>query len=444
MSAPSSRHRGALAVALITGALAFLSLPWIVARVVARGRFSLAYSTLGAGPDGTRGLYEVLRTRGHRVARQMEDVLDFAPGGVFVALGGCDHFAARPLTRPEREVLTEWIHAGGLFVVAGIDLGEVAGDVHVDMPSIDECIDEDSVLASMSRASRTVSEENVTGGQDDAGGVDETSREVEDPARLRPLSERDAAFAGLSGLAMRRAGTITSPSSETRVLFTDGDALRGIYLPRGAGGVVVLASASPFQNRDLVSARGAALFVRILEVFGATGPIVFDEYHLGAGGSRSTVEYLVARGWAPMLLQALVLLFVWVLFMRRRLGLRARSEEPLPVTTASFVGGVSVLYEKADDRPGTARTLVDDALRRVVEAHRLRGVDPEAIARELERRRRREAAEAVRQLAALADTTTKTTKLVELIEAIDRSLDVALADTSARRVASPPAKETKT
>src|SRR6185369_1339779 len=94
----------------------------------------------------------------------------------------------------------------------------------------------------------------------------------------------------------------------------DDTLVRGVALRRDRGWVIALASGSPFQNRDLRTSDGGPLLARLLDAYAARGaPVLFDEYHLGVGDSRSTMRYLADAGYGPLALQAvlLVALVLW-------------------------------------------------------------------------------------------------------------------------------------
>ncbi|MBC7171398.1 MAG: DUF4350 domain-containing protein, partial [Polyangiaceae bacterium] len=89
------------------------------ARVAERGRYAAAYSSLGAGPDGTRGLFLVAESLGASPIRFTRDLTTLPAGGMLLALGGCSLDAHRPVRRLESEALESWVERGGVLIVAG-------------------------------------------------------------------------------------------------------------------------------------------------------------------------------------------------------------------------------------------------------------------------------------------------------------------------------------
>lgn len=428
--APPARPRW-LAWALL-GAVAAVGVGAIAVRVTERGRFALPYSTYGAGPDGTRALFTVLREEGLPVEPWTEDVGRLPSSGVLVLLGGCDHVGTRPMSRPERERLTQWIDRGGVFVVGGAG-GFVWPEIGASlrMRAMSDCL-EDPGLVSLARAA----EEEAEG--DDAPAalpppvappgtedVDPGNKpEILLPSPEETLEALDGGIPlaeptwgvpvgepliGLPLLGMRSAGAIElAPGADVRVLASTGGKLGIVEIRRGAGRVVVLASASLFQNRDLTEHGGAQVMMRLLthylsEPGAARTRVWFDEYHVGAGERRSMARYFGQVGVVPVLLQLLLGLGLLMLVRSRRFGavrdavLRPRS------STGAFVGGLAGLLRASRDRKGTLSIMTRAAVKRIAEAHHQTEQDPSALAEALELRGRKVAASAVRAAASIGD-----------------------------------------
>lgn len=142
----------------LMGLVALAAVGAIATRVTDRGRFALPYSTLSAGPDGTRALMAVLREGGLDAVPWTEDVGRLPPGGALVILGGCDHVGSRAMSRPERERLLEWIEDGGVFIVAGAG-GYVDDDLGATLHTrgLTQCL-ENPGLVSLARAAEEAGE----------------------------------------------------------------------------------------------------------------------------------------------------------------------------------------------------------------------------------------------------------------------------------------------
>ncbi|UJR81635.1 DUF4350 domain-containing protein [Sandaracinus amylolyticus] len=401
MSVALRRIGVALAIVIGLGASGL-----VCARVADRGRWALSYSTHGAGPDGARGLYLFAHERGVPVRRWSEDLGALPDGGMLVALGGCDHFGARAVSRPERERLVRWIEAGGTLVVAGANdyLPRELG-VALSGPSGEACLGRTGAFGMIVRAWERASED-----EDDEEVRDVTGRIARDPGRAADeLAPEDApppivsaravggSLLGMPSVGLRRAASVhvDDPASAT-VLLRIEERIAGVALSRGRGTVIALASASALQNRDLASTGGAALFARLLASH--EGPVYFDEYHLGVGAPRSFMRWVAEIGMMPLALQLLVVVLFFLWRASARFGGTRRDVEPSPATTASLVGAVGNLFAKSEDASGALALIARHALTRIAAHHRLEGVPHERLEGELARRKRHDAADAVRRI----------------------------------------------
>ncbi len=472
-------------------------------RVSDRGRFALSYSTYGAGPEGSRAVFELTRASGFDAQRWNEDVADLPQPATLVAIGGCDHLQSRPLSRPEREALLRWVEAGGTWIVAGAT--EVLEDhtfgVRLTVADASRCSEDDGLLGMVIRADRrarerareereaaedggvapsdagvtpadsapigpaptdpapleeSVSREGTEGDASmdpaaDAGveyveygtevGVDWDKPEPqEDPidALSRSLGmettiERewaraeDGPLAGMPTAGLRHPGWIAVDDDVPHeVLATvDGKAV-AVVVPRGEGRIVVVASGSAFQNRDLVIAEGAPLFVRLLHLY-ARGPVLFDEYHLGAGEARSTMRYLFQRGAGALVFHLLVVLAIVLVRSGTRFGATRKDRAVEAVTTASFVAAIGALFSKVKDPRGSFQILARRGYARIAEHHHLDELDPARLETALRARKRVAAADAVRDLAKLAKDG-KTQSLAHATRELDDLVRRAVSD----------------
>jgi hypothetical protein len=447
-------NRASTAVIAASTVLALGALLAMCGRVTDRGRFALSYSTYGAGPAGSRAAFELARASGFEARRWNEDVAELPSPATLVAIGGCDHLQSRPMSRPEREALLRWIEAGGTWMVLGAtELLEEDHGFGVRLTAIDpdRCAEDDGLYGMVLRADRRTREreraERETardaGPAEDAPPAPEESAErapVDDPLRAleRTLAgaEEDerlwAVIAGgpLTGLAppgFRLAGLIdVDDAVEHEVLAELAGKHAIVVVPRGRGRIVVAASGSPFQNRDLLEAEGAPLFARLLRAY-AQGPVLFDEYHLGAGGARSTMRYLFQRGAAPLALHLAIVLAIVLLRSGRRFGAPRKDAPPEVVTTASFVAAIGALFARVRDPRGSLEILVRRALARIAEHHHLDEIDAARLEKLLRGRRRERAADAVRDVARLADDA-RAVSLAEATRELDAMTERAVSD----------------
>jgi hypothetical protein len=405
-------------------------------RVSDRGRFALSYSTYGAGPEGARAAFELTRLSGWDARRWNEDVASLPSPATLVAIGGCDHLQSRAVTRPEREALLRWVEAGGTWIVAGATdmLDHASYGVRLTSPGLDRCLEDDGLLGMMIRAERQARE---TRRAREAGPEPEPEPEpvpepepdtaadpfdkpppLEDPvaALAETLggadpSEREWAgawegpLAGMPMAGLRRSGFIEIEDDVPHEVLARIEGKAAIVVvPRGRGRIVVLSSGSAFQNRDLVEAEGAPLLVRLLRLYANDGPVLFDEYHLGAGEARSTMRYLFQLGAGPLAAHLLLVVALLVLRAGARFGAPRREREAEPVTTASFVSAVGALFAKVRDPRGSLEILARRAYARIAAHHHVDELDPVRLERALRERRRTAAADAVQQISALAGT----------------------------------------
>lgn len=427
-------------------------------RVSERGRFALAYSTYGAGPSGTRALFELVRASGFRAERWNQEVSSLPSDSALVVIGGCDQIMPRPLSRPEREALVRWVNAGGVLVVAGAS--EVAHDAlggTLENPPEESCVDGDGAIAMMMRANARAERESLEreratqdAGPNDAAPNDPDAGPSESDAGLgvapadfdefeetfdhtlspvegeptswaQPTSE---VFRGLPEMALRRRARIhVEASAESEVLSSVASEPAAVAIRRGEGQVILLATGSSFQNRDLAEYEGAPAFLRLLNHYAPGRRILFDEFHVGAGETRSTMRYMMQLGLGPMLAQ---LLFVLALFLgaaMQRFGSAQNAVARARVTTASFVAGVGALFSKLGDPNGSLGLLTKRAIRQIAEHHHIDESVPLKLEAALRARKREDVADAVRDIAGL---TTK--ELVQGTRELDKLVEKALRE----------------
>jgi hypothetical protein len=401
-------------------------------RVAARGRYAFPYSTYGAGPDGTKALFVYAQEAGLAPRRWVQDLEGLPRRALLVAIGGCDQASNRKLSRYEISELSGWIDGGGVLLVAGAHdyLWDEAG-VALDPPP--GCVVDEMLAAELARAERG-EEDGPAGEEGDGAGAEPDAAEIvsallDEPEDTPPVWVNGAGvLSGLGPIPISKPGSIRTTLPDPEPLFTAGKHSEpyGMLLRRGDGAIVVLSSASLFQNSDLLKADGGVVFARLARALVPEGPILFDEYHLGVGERRSLGRYVRDVSGAPFVLQILIVIGFALLALGVRFGRPIRKLAPVPGGTASYVEGVGDLYARTSDAPAALALVAAHGLDEVAEHHHLTRVSPARMEEILLERGRKEAAGAVRRLAALADRAPiKGRQLVESVNEVDALVALA-------------------
>lgn len=423
------------------------------ARVMSRGRFALRYSTLGAGPEGTRGAFLLTRSLGASPVRLTEDFGALPEGAMLVALGGCDHTASRELSGLERRELTAWIERGGVLVVAGAG-GYLSEDLGVSITPLSPWACDGSAFGRIAGAIDAIEDapEEPGGVGDDPVSGDPGVWAPDDPLgpdawdegldsgvdsdglpRLRwaaPIAE-PLLGAPLVGLRAQGSLRISDPAatpsaaSATTILESEGLPV-GVVIERGRGRVIALASATFLTNRDLITSGGAAVFSRLVRAYAPGGVVLFDEYHLGAGERRSFVRYLVQAGFLPVALQGLLVALLLAYRRSARFGAPLLAPPKQPQATASFVMAVGSLFRASRDAQGALGLLVKGAIDRIARHHHELPGEPAAVAARLRARKREAAAALVDEVHALGAPLSHRQELGERARALDAVVARAL------------------
>ncbi|MCB9657395.1 MAG: DUF4350 domain-containing protein [Sandaracinaceae bacterium] len=417
------------------------------ARVADRGRYAAPLSTYSAGPDGARAVYDLIASHGRPVQRWVEDLWALPPDGALVALGGCEAALHRPLSRYEAERLHEWVSAGGTLMVFGAhdylptdfpirlqrasgvcgppDLAEVLGELQRGAPSQSE---------------PPAVEPPEPGGADpesadaDAARLQEAESKELDPWYLATGADGEAVYGAvanegplsdLGGVPMSRPARLVRgdlrDNADVQVLAGFGGRDAVLALELGQGHVILVASASMLANERVLSQHGGVLISRLVDAYAPAGaPVVFDEYHLGTGGTRSLVRYLRQVGVSVVLLQLLFLGALWLLRSGRPLGELEEPASQPPGGTVSYVAATSALYARSADRGGVLRVLLVRALDRVATHQRIHARRPEQVVGQLRALGRHQAADATEALLQLfAEPVTSEKALLTLTQRVD-------------------------
>lgn len=440
------------AMRLLAGAALLLgcaALFGMCARVSERGRFALAYSTYGAGHSGTRALFEFVRASGFPAERWNQEVASLPSQSALVVIGGCDQVQARPLSRPEREALVRWVEAGGVLIIAGAsEMAHTSLGGTLEDPPIESCVDGDGFFATMVRANQRAERERRAreqAGDSDAGVPDAEGEADAGPATptfeeaaetldhtISPVDGEPTSWAqatsevlrGIPDMGLRRRARIhVEANAESDVLASIGNEPTAVAIRRGEGHVILLATGSSFQNLDLARYEGAPVFLRLLRTYAPGRRILFDEFHVGAGETRSTMRYMMQLGMGPLLAQLLLVLALFLGRAMQRFGAEQKQIVQARITTTSFVAGVGALFSKLGDPNGSLALLTKRAIRRIAEHHHIDEVTPGKLEARLRERKRNDVADAVRDIAAL---TTK--ELVQGTRELDKLVEKALQD----------------
>lgn len=450
--------RGArLLLAALCGLLIFGG-GFVCQRVAERGRFASAFSSYGAGPNGTRGLFLLAEAQNARPMRWVEDLAALPDeGGMLVALGDCESGMARSLSRYEQHELEQWIAGGGVLLVAGArhylpkDLG-VAFE-----PSI-ECAELTPLLGKRSRSHDAEDEHEEREGSPSAeprgnqpatvdSGTGLSELELDDPELVWTSPVGDP-LRGLPPIAMHEPGRLVVDDDDQdseRVLLTMPDAPTmsdsavqreaAVVIDHGRGHVIALASASMLQNRALAFGDGGVMFARLLAAYAPVGPVLFDEYHLGVGERRSMMRYLRQVGVTPFALQLLLAALIALWRAGARFGALRRKIPPAPAGTASFVSALGGLFSRSSDPLGVLRILEHQALAHVAARHHLPQSNSHKLARALADRGLPQAAAAVRRISE-SERVLMAEKL-DLV-AVSKRIDAAVAEACATLPAAAP------
>lgn len=446
----------------VSALLAALLLGLTLRRVAERGRFARAFSSYGSGPTGVRALYLVLGELGFAPRRWSQDLARLPARGTLVALGDCDTHPARRLSRYEREELLSWVDRGGLLLVAGARYYLPAGlavafefDASCAAPNSDddaviaddapESPAPDAGVAPPSAAAASplerdagVRQPDAAVAQLDAGVGDEADDSEDEPDPEVWAVPMAPALQGLPIVRFRSPGRfklqeqadaetlLGAPEADT-ASSTGGLRPLAIALRHGQGHVIVLASANMLQNAELEASAGATLLRRLLESYGAGGPVLFDEYHLGVGERRSLMQYLRQLGGMPALCQLLgcVLILLWRAGARFG-GLQA-PELAAPAGTISFVTALGGLYQGVGDASAAVRLIARAALARIATHHGLTALRADALERALAERNAQAAQQAVRTIVAVVSSM-RSEPLPSVVQRIDAAEAGALAD----------------
>jgi hypothetical protein len=273
-------------------------------------------------PLGTKGLVEVLRQVGGRVAVSAEQ-----PGAATeTAL-----LLSDDLTPERRQGLLDWVGRGGTLVVAdpssGVTAVEQVGTTRVGL--FDAQIER----------------------------------------------RCDVAALGDVGRVSAPGGMVFEVPTGARACFPRNDGAWLLVQPLGAGNVVRLGGASALVNQELGEADNAVLLASLLVPAEGTAVQVLRPPLPGGGGAG--LGDLVAPRVRLALWQLVVAFGLLALWRARRLGRPVTEAQPVQIPGAELVVAVGNLLQRAKGRGQAAGLLADDLRRSMAE--RL-GLPPSAAA----------------------------------------------------------------
>ncbi|MBC7172117.1 MAG: hypothetical protein H5U40_06820 [Polyangiaceae bacterium] len=179
----------------------------------------------------------------------------------------------------------------------------------------------------------------------------------------------------------RPARVLVADGTPHEVLLEIAGEPAGVLVPRGLGAVVALSSATPFENEWLSEGLGGVFFFRLRDALAPSGSILFDEYHLGVGASRSLVQYLRSLGAGPIFAQLGFAIALLLFRLGARLGRPVEPSPPRAEGSDTFVEAVGGLYERSGDRAAVVEVLRRRALARIARHHRVDSTDADVLAK---------------------------------------------------------------
>ena len=156
---------------------------------------------------------------------------------------------------------------------------------------------------------------------------------------------------------------------------------------RRDGTVVVLSDPQVLANGNLGQADNGRLAADLISLAPAGAPVLFDEYHHGAGGTSPSVTDWITTPWGAVLGAALLIVYVGLLLRGRSFGPTVSLAKARDRSSAEYAKAVGILLRRARAR-ATTLAMLDDATRRSLAARvgLSHGTPPDQLARVLEQR----------------------------------------------------------
>jgi hypothetical protein len=319
--------------------------------------------------DGTSALFSLAGALGHPTST-VNGSFNLPQGhGLLFVFSPDSDFTAEQVSQ-----LDGWISSGGVLVYA-----TTSGDARIDAV-LD--IQRDPTLGS--------------GFDSVAGGPPAIQLEAATPvlAGVRRVAGSDETVAGVDP----PAGMSITP---TQVVIlraaTGGRQAAATVARRGEGEVVAISDPQALANGNLGLADNGRLAADLISMAPAGAPVLFDEYHHGAGGTTPGATDWVTTPWGAALGVGLLVVYVGLLLRGRSFGPTVSLAPARDRSSAEYAEAVGTLLRRARAR-ATTLAMLDDATRRSL-AGRVglsHGAPPDQLATVLQTR----APELARELAA--------------------------------------------
>lgn len=299
-------------IALGAGAIALLGLGWAVSWLT-REPSGPPSSTYATTPAGAAAYADLLSRFGHPVRRLRTSLADsdLRPGETVILLDG------KRLSAADNLATRRFLDSGGRLVVAG------------EPPA--------GLLARL---------------MDKAA-----SWAIEGQVLVQPVGDAPE-VESLRTVRTRGVGVFEDPGSATPMLKTD-DNIVAAAATVGEGRLVLVADASPFQNRLLSRADNAAFAVAVAG--GPNRPVAFVENVHGYGEAIGLAA-LPGRWW--WVLGGVVIAALALMWARgARLGPAEEVERDLPPPRLAYVEALGASLARTDRPEALARPLVERAKR---------------------------------------------------------------------------------
>lgn len=373
-------------------------------RIMDRGRFTSAYSTHGAGPVGTRALFELTEQLGRKPVRWARELSGLPAGAVLVVAGGCDSSLAREVARPEADALRQWVVDGGHLIAAGV-ANYVPGSLGLHYATAATCHSGEDRLGSAPPLPSDVS--------------------VRTPWEVRVHAE-PGPLAHMLPFTLYGARGISTDGDDIQVLLQSDAGAMAATRRVGHGSVTLVGTGSMWQNRAL-GQHGAALFERLLRATGSSGPVLFDEYHMGLGERRSLMRYVRDVNATGAAFQLLLVAVLWLISRGTRLGEPRPERWQPPGGSASYVTAMGALYARSRDAQGALQVIAQRALSRIASHYHLRSVPLSQLEQALQAQGYGLAAQYAQRIQGIAAQPTENgAQLVQRSAEIDADLHAAL------------------
>jgi hypothetical protein len=167
-------------------------------------------------------------------------------------------------------------------------------------------------------------------------------------------------------------GVSSAPSlrpapSQAVLLRTDSSAggVAATLAHRGQGTVVALSDPQILANGNLGKADNGRLAADLINMAPGGAPVMFDEYHHGAGGTSPSAIDWITTPWGAMLGLALLIVYAGLLLRSRAFGPVVSLAPAHDRSSAEYAEAVGTLLRRARAR-ATTLTMLSEATRRAL------------------------------------------------------------------------------